>query len=234
MKTFAKVFNIVMLALILVGDVLYINAHTWFPNIDTLIIKSITSALFVIVGAVNLFLAVKFKTNHLKFSIIIFVGLVFGMLGDILLEINSMFIMGAGLFAVGHVFYFIAYCFIEKFNWKDLIYGLSIFVAALLFILLAPIFDFGGNLMKIVCIIYALIISLMVGKALANCIKLRNAISVLILVGSVLFFFSDLMLLIRLFALPGNYLLKVLCLGSYYPAQFLLGFTILFACKKKK
>lgn len=219
MKKFLNVYNILNLLLILavlVGDVFYI-IH------GTLLIKSITSILFVALGALNLFYAIKHKTDNKKFCILMLTGLFFAMLGDILLEIE--FIVGALLFAVGHVFYFISYCSLVKFEWKDLIYAVCIFVPVTLFMVLAPIFDFGGILMELVCIFYALIISCMVGKSIANFKKQKSRLHLLLMIGSLLFMFSDFMLLLNVFAnLPR--VIGVLCLATYYPAECVLAVAI--------
>ncbi len=218
MKKTAIFTNLALVLLILLGDALYIYYGIYTP-VNALWIKSVTSALFVVLGAVNLFFAAKFKVLNLKFGIFMLCGLVFAMLGDIVLNIH--FIGGAILFAVGHVFFFVSYCFLAKVHWKDFCYGLAIFLPSVLLITLAPIFDFGGILMEIVCIVYALIISLMVGKALSNLITLKDATSWIVFAGSVLFFISDLMLLLNVFAhLPP--IVDILCLVTYYPAEILL------------
>lgn len=208
--------NFVFLVLILVGDAFYIAFdETW--------VKGLTSALFVLLGVINL-LFVFNKTDKKKFAILILIGLFFAMLGDIMLEI--VFIAGAALFAVGHVFFFISYCFLIKLDIKDFIYGIVIFIPSVLVITLLPIFDFGGVLMETVCIVYALIISLMVGKAVSNFVKQKSLLHLIILIGSVLFFFSDLMLLFNVFA-SSQIITSLLCLLTYYPAEFLLAYSIL-------
>ncbi len=222
MKKIAFFTNLALILLILVGDALYIYYGIYTP-VNALWIKSVTSALFVILGAANLFFAFKFHILNLKFGILLLCGLTFAMLGDIVLNIH--FIGGAILFAIGHIFFFTSYCFLSKINWKDFCYGLAIFVPSLLLITLAPIFDFGSILMEIICIVYALIISLMVGKALSNLITLKNIVAWFILIGSVLFFISDLMLLLNVFAhLPP--IVDILCLVTYYPAEIILALSV--------
>ena len=207
--------NFAFLILIMIGDAFYIAfSKTW--------VKGLTSALFVLLGTINLFFVFN-KMDKKKFAITILIGLFFAMLGDIMLEI--VFIAGAALFAVGHVFFFVSYCFLIKLNWKDFLYGVIIFLPSVLVITLAPIFDFGGVLMEIVCIVYALIISLMVGKALSNFIQQKTVLHLIILIGSALFFFSDLMLLLNVFANLAK-ITSYLCLLTYYPAEFLLAFSI--------
>ena len=218
---FSYIFNFIFLLLILTGDISYIIfGGTW--------LKGLTSALFVLLGVANFVFAVLLKSKKFKFPSMLLFGLFFAMLGDIFLNIH--FITGAILFAVGHIFFFVSYCYLQKFNWKNLLYGLAIFVPSVLFITLAPIFDFGGILMEMVCIVYALIISLMVGKAVANLVKEKSILNIVILIGSCLFFFSDLMLLLNVFGgLPK--IIDILCLITYYPAEFLLAHSILHSSK---
>jgi len=214
-KDYFLLANLLLTLLIIVGDCLYMNY-------DQLWMKSLTSVLFVAMGIVNLVYLILNKQKNYLFPSIMLAGLVFACLGDIILEIE--FIVGAALFAIGHIFYFVAYCFLQKFKWTDLICGVAILIPSVLFITLAPIFNFGGVLMEIVCVVYAVIISLMVGKAITNFVRERNWQNLLIMVGSILFFFSDLMLLLNIFA--GLSYVGTLCLATYYPAEILLSFSI--------
>ena len=197
-----------------------------------LLFKTIASASFVLIGLISLFAAIKNKLGNIKFAMIMTIGLFFAMLGDILLELN--FMIGAIFFAIGHVFYFVAYCTLVKFKWTDLIAGGVIALVAILVICLLPIFDFGGIVMQIMIIFYAIIISLMLGKALSNLIRERSVINIIILVGSFLFFFSDLMLLLgnfASFAADIDRILGYLCLCTYYPAEVLLALSLNFLPK---
>lgn len=217
-KNLFLILNIILFVAIWIGDMLYSN------GIGGLLAKSLTSALFVILGVCNLVYLILGRKHDLKFPIIMVVGLFFAMLGDIVLNVH--FISGAILFAIGHVFYFVSYCFLLKFHWVDLIYGAVIFVPSVLFITLAPIFNFGEVLMEVVCVVYAIIISCMVGKAFSNFIRQRNLQTLLLAIGSLLFYFSDLMLLLNVFAgLPK--VIDILCLATYYPAQCILVYSIL-------
>lgn len=219
-KTVIFSLNMVLLVALLAMDIVYIIK-------GGLVNKGIASGIFVSIGIVNLSFAIKEKVD-LKFPIIMTIGLIFAMLGDIFLAIE--FIVGAILFAIGHIFFFVAYLFITKFSWKDLIYGFGIFIPSMLFIVLAPIFTFNV-LMEIVCVIYALIISFMVGKAISNLVKERSLLNIIIAIGSVMFFLSDLMLLLGQFAsLP---VVGIICLVLYYPAEFMLAFSVFaYTCKQ--
>ena len=220
MKKNILFLNLVLSVFILIGDIFYILN-------DELLIKSITSIGFVLIALINFIYLLNSNKTNLMFAIFMLTGLTFAMLGDIFLEIE--FIIGAILFAIGHVFYFVAYTRLAKFSWKDLLYGVCIFVLASILILTAPIFEFETVVLKILCVIYALIISIMVGKSVSNFIKDKTNLNLILMIGSILFMFSDLMLLFNVFgSVP---LTGILCLATYYPAEIILAYSILNASK---
>ena len=190
-----------------------------------LTLKCICSSCFALQGLINLFYAYKTKQENMKFFVIMAIGLIFALAGDVAIEI--VFVAGAGLFAIGHVWFIFAYCALNDFKWKDLIYGAVIFVGAALFILLFKGLKFNPEFMKWVCLIYALIISTMLGKAISNLIRERNILNILIVAGSILFFFSDFMLLLNNFMGTLSWTLYA-CLATYYPALSILAFTMYF------
>ena len=224
MKKSAYILNSIFLLAIIILDIFYIVN-------GGIILKSITSACFFMLGVINLIFVLRMKTEKIKFSILLLVGLFFAMLVDILLEIN--FIVGAIFFAIGHIFYFISFCWLERFKWTDLIFGFVIFIPSVLVITLYPHFDFGGVVMEVLCVFYALVISLMVGKAVSTYIAKKSLSRLIIMIGTILFFFSDLMLLFNVFSSVSS-AFGVLCLATYYPAEFLLAFSILFSTISKK
>jgi hypothetical protein len=78
--------------------------------------------------------------------------------------------------------------------------------------------------MKIVCVIYALIISFMVGKSISNYVKDRSLFTLIVMIGSILFFISDTMLLFDVF---GHVVLTdIICLVTYYPGQILIAHSV--------
>lgn len=206
--------NIVTLALILIFDV-------WYMFGGGLFAKSIASIMFVGAEIVNYLYCAKNEVD-LKFPRWMLVALTCAMLADIILVLN--FYLGVAVFALGHVFYFVSYCMLGKINRKDLLCGVGIFTFALSVIQFAPFLDFGSSFMKNVCCAYALIISFMVGKAISNLLEEKNATNITIVVGSILFIISDLMLMLDKFgSIPGT---SYLCLGTYYPGQFILAFSL--------
>lgn len=192
----------------------------------SVLLKGLASACFAAAAIVNFAYALKLGAKP-TFPALMLAGCVLAMAGDIVIYYPNdlCFMIGAGLFAAAHVFYVAAYFTLYPFHFADIIAIFCLFLPSVLVITLAPIFNFGGVLMEIVCVVYAVILSLMVGKALAN-LRKRTALSVLVAIGSILFFISDFMLLLNVFGKIGS-VPRILCLATYYPAQFLLAFALI-------
>lgn len=192
-------------------------------------LKCVGSACFVVQGAINLWFALKAKLEDKKFYLIMFVGLVFSMIGDVMININ--FVAGAAIFAIAHVWFIFAYCLLNKYKLQDGIVGGVIFIGSALFILLFKGLNFEPTILKWVCLIYALIISTMLGKAISNLVRERSIVNILLAIGAVLFFFSDLMLLLDNFmgtlSWTGN-----ACMATYWPALCILAFSMFFKTNK--
>lgn len=227
MKTANKIFlavNLLLMAAVFTGNY-------FFLTVGGSDIKAMTSAGFVLMGLVNLVVSIAMKSGRIKYTATLAAGLTLACLGDIL--IGPSFVIGAALFALGHVCFFIAYCVLSRIRLLDLIIGSSIFVAAACFVLFAPILHFSEGYMQVVCLVYALIISLMVGKAIGNFARKPSLVAAVILAGSILFFFSDLMLVFDWFA-GGGRIAGLLCMGTYYPAECLLAISGLAATASEK
>ena len=135
MSVFKKlvIFNIIALTIILISDIVY--ACVGIPYV----FKTLTSLLFVVSGIVNFWFAAKTgfaEAKHKRFAILMLIGLVFAMAGDILLIESSLFVFGAAMFAVGHIFFFVAYMQLTRFCVRDLICSVIVFSLALVVILL--------------------------------------------------------------------------------------------------
>lgn len=218
--------NIALIIAVIIGDIIYMDyGRLW--------LKGTASFGFVLIGAVNLIFLAMAKETDLKYRALLVAGLFFSMLGDIVLNIH--FISGALIFAVGHVFYFIAHSCLIKLKAADLIPSGIIFIASAMVVTLVPIFDFGSLLMEGVCIFYALVISLMVGKSVSNFIRDKSMLTLMLMIGSAMFYFSDFMLLFNTFSDISS-VFGILCLSTYYPAQCILGVCVLlgYLLPKKK
>lgn len=215
--------NGLLIAAIFVLNYFYQSNHFDFT------LKCVCSSGFALLGLINLGYALSAKEKNVKFFVAMTAGLVLAMLGDVI--INSNFIMGAGAFALGHLCFVTAYCFLKKINWLEFAISGVLFIGAGAFLLFFPLLDFGEPVFRWVCIVYALIISLMFGKATANFIYERNLFNALLAIGSFLFVFSDIMLVFDWFIGLWSWTNEV-CMAAYYPALCLLAFAMCFKVGK--
>lgn len=200
-------------ALVLAGDLLYLNfGGLW--------LKGLTSFGFFLQGLGNgLFCRGTHSPERERFVRRMCGGLFLCFVADVIINLD--FMSGALIFGLGHVLYVLAYCCLSPMCERDLKISGAVFAFSALVLLGLPMLDFGSGLMKFVCILYALVISLMVGKAVGNCLRLKERMTAVMAAGSILFFLSDLMLLLDVFA-DAPRITIWLCLLFYYPAQCLL------------
>lgn len=225
--TSIQIFNICFLVFMLIADACYL-----FIPASEYITKTIPSVGFVLGGVVNLLYVLKNKGNfmsHTGYKWWMLVGLIFACLGDIFLI--DFFTLGVIFFALGHIFFFVSFCHIEKFRLIDLAYSgaLAAICAAIIFFYDGFVFD---GMMPLI-LVYAIIISFMVGKTISNYFYNKSKFNLIVAIGSIMFFLSDFFLLFRLFAGWGR-IGSILCLIFYYPAEFVLAYSIIPVSKSNK
>ena len=194
-------------------------------------LKGATSSWFFIHGIINLVYAKKNGSQETKVLYIIETGLFLGMLADVLLGIN--FMIGVAAFALGHVFYIVAYNIIEKPCLKDIYFVLPISAISIFIVIGTPFINVEDPIMEKVLIAYAIIISWMLGKALSNLKEKQSTFTWIVVVGSLLFLFSDLILAIDMFG-ESSRLTWILCSYTYWPAQHLLAQSMYHYINDKK
>ena len=213
------IVNALFLICIMVFDILLLCFR------EPYIYKTIASVLFVLCGVFNFVYVSKVEQRNKAFKYLMLIGLVFACLGDIVLI--DYFVVGAILFAIGHIFFFVSYAFLHKINLRDLLIILLIFALSLIIIFVPQIYNFNGMLPII--IVYALIISFMLGKSISNTFeKEYKGSNLWIMLGSLLFFLSDFMLLLNVFT-NISIIFDIFCLVLYYPAEFILASSIYYA-----
>ena len=187
-------------------------------------LKGVTSSWFVLLGCVNLWAARKQKP--LKFYILMVLGLFCGMCADVLL--GKVFFAGVGVFALGHVWYLAAFYCMEKFRLRDLKIILPLAVFSMFFVTGTPWITVGDPVMRKLLLGYAASISGMLGKAISNLVANPCRHRWLLMIGCILFWFSDMMLAIDMFGQPSR-LTWILCSYSYWPAQSILAHSLFYA-----
>lgn len=186
-------------------------------------LKGVTSSWFVLLGGVNLWAARKLEWKKLRFFVLLEAGLLCGMCADVLLGV--VFFAGIGVFALGHVLYLVAFYTLERFSRRDLWIIAPLAAVSMFVVVGTPWITVTDPILQKLLLGYAVIISAMLGKAISNLISKPSPTRWLLAVGSVLFWFSDLMLAIDMFG-QASRLTWILCSYTYWPAQNLLAHAL--------
>ena len=167
--------------------------------------------------------AKKMEVTIDRYQILIMLGLICGMCADVLL--GCVFILGILFFALGHILYLIAFCTLEKIQKKDIIIIIPIAIASLFVVIGTPYIQVDDKFIEKLLLGYSVIIACMLGKAISNVIEEKSTYRWLVLFGSVMFWFSDLVLAIDMFGQSSRWT-WVLCSYVYWPAQNILAFSL--------
>ena len=212
MKKTVFIFNVLLFITCVVTLITY-DLH------GGLLLKGLTSLNFVLLGAVNLIYGFKSKSSNKVFLILIFCGLVCGMLADVLLAV--VFIMGILFFALGHIMYLISFYILEPFRLKELKLIIPLSVFSVFIVIGTPYIVIEDPLLQKLLIGYAIIIACMLSKSISNAKQNHSTYRILMLIGSAMFYFSDLILAIDMFGTPSR-LTWILCSYNYWPAQCII------------
>lgn len=243
-----KVLLVLCYVLFLVFVPLYDKAYWPEPTKKSLACKMVAATAFVLIGVLGMFITDN-KSDYITTMII---GLILGWVGDLFMHIPhppqnprmSVVYIGATSFLIGHIFYVVA--FVKStivltpdykiFTIPEIIAFFVIFITFAL--MLKPVFKFEyKNLfMQIALYFYSMFLIVMLIKSCKFGITYflsgaENGIigMLILLIGGVLFFISDLTLGLRLLgSAKGNKKVKTLSLYAYFFAQLLLATSILF------
>ncbi len=219
----------VLLLNILLSVAMAVLCTVYFLN-GGIYLKAACSLTFTAVGAVNLIFAAASKNKPITFPLLTFLGLLLCTAGDIVLLYN--FIFGATLFVCGHVLYVFAYCSLEKPSVKDVAFIAVISAASVCVVTLVPAFNYGSAVMEVVAVVYALVISFMLGKGVSNLLQKTSAVTTAVAVGSTLFFVSDIALAFNVFGGSPSWA-DPLCLVTYFPGQLVIAISLYLYNKSK-
>ena len=162
------------------------------------------------------------KAVSARYKILIVIGLLFSMAGDIFLMLpGDMFIAGLVSFLVAHIFYIAAFGagHWRRFVWWSplpfALYGL------LLVILLAP--SLGPMLAPV--LVYIVVIMTMAWRAWERWLQTRRKDALLALIGAILFAISDSFLAFNKFQDP-FLAARLLTLTTYFTAQWFIALSV--------
>ena len=190
-------------------------------------LKIVASAVFLAGAAVFVIMSrVRAQKGYPAFGFLALAAAALCFAGDAAIEFH--FLAGMVLFGAGHIVYIAAFQQLNSVGWRTVLPSALVGAFALCWLLLYPAYDFGSLLPAVIA--YAVVISCMLGRAFGVALdatldkKLRAAV----LSGAILFFVSDFFLTLRNFAGGGD-VFRILCLATYYPAQYLLTISVLAA-----
>ena len=207
---------IVMAASLLTGLLYFENKGSLKSKLST---KTLLSCLFVLAALV--------QSHPLpSYYYLILIGLIFCLGGDVFLALPQarMFLLGLVSFLIGHVFYvfsFFGVADIGQWTWIGCLIG--VIISSVVFIWLR---DHLGSMMLPV-IVYIVVITVMLVGAwtVLGDAKLNMEGRVLVFIGAMSFYFSDLFVARDRF-LKSNFSNRLIGLPTYYLGQFLLAFSV--------
>ena len=225
MKTFVIVF--IILGFLLQG--LFIVAEHAEKYLAADVLKGAASLMFVLVGY-NAFLSVNNAFNKQ-----ILIGLVFGLTGDVLLNLRfvfpkngqKIFLAGILAFLIGHVLYLVALIPQARHVW---IWYCIIIGALAAGGLLAYIFKTMEvkKAFKIFGVFYLGAVFIMTAIALGIAIFTPTRRAIIYAIGAVLFTASDVVLIFNTFSGVTKFSLRITNLTLYYIGQILIACSLFF------
>ena len=231
----------VLIACGIVALVVYVREKIAAYSVKAVLLKSIVSVLFICVGLLGL--ASSSSDGHANLEgVLIVMGLVCGLLGDIWLDLKYVFpeqdepftYAGFAAFGVGHVFY-IAGMLVRFFPSDRVAY---VFVPIVLAIVMSVVnvalekpmkLDYGR--MKPVVLAYGILLfaTLLVSGSLALCYSWQEPALNLLFAGAVFFTISDLVLSGTYFGIGHERPIDlILNYSTYYLGQFLIATALMF------
>ena len=240
-------FPYIIIPLGLLFLILFLIIRDKHSSVLAIIVKTITSSLFVILAMLAYYLK---NDNHNKLSFFIVIGLLCGACGDILLDLK-VYLKGFGyykrsdlfmslgflVFGIGHIFYILSFGFD---NIMDLLISTAIgaIIISVIFLISIKVMKMEYGKFFIPCLVYGCILATFTTYSVFVVINNFTISHLLIMIGSILFLISDLVLSINYFSNSNDYYKEgllnpegrlIICLnhGIYYVAQFIIACSLL-------
>lgn len=221
-----KYFIICIIGLLV--QLLFIKVELENKYLPAVILKGMAALVFVILG----FICGQQSIN-LEFAKMVKLGLIFGMLGDILLNLRHLFkkidslifLVGILVFLTGHIFYLLALLPLCINTLVAIIIGMVITILLLIWIFskIEAKITF-----KIFGIFYIGAIVIMTSVALINYLNNPNTNGLIYLIGALLFTASDIILIFNTFGKESKKYMRIANLLLYYLGQLAIALSLLF------
>lgn len=222
-QKYGKLLNLALFACCVISLVVY-------DMLGGLWRKGLTSGFFLLMGLLNLHFAREAGLRDMRYPRLIVLGLFFGACADVLLGVR--FYLGVASFALGHICYLLGFYSLEKPGWRDWKFILPIGVLSLYLVAGTPFIRVEDPVMKPLLLGYAGIIAAMLGKAAANLTAEKSVSRRLTLLGSAMFWVSDLVLAVDMFG-ESSRLTWIFCSYVYWPAQCVQAYALYHYIREK-
>lgn len=223
--------NMTIIAIALVGMVLqgiFISKEHAEKYIQADLFKGLAACCFVIIGIMG-YLSVSTDS----FGVKIMIGLIFGMIGDIVMNLRFVlkkngqkaFLLGILAFLIGHVLYLAALIPLSSHLLISIIIGGVLAAALLTYIFCTMEVKIA---FKIFGVFYLGAVIIMTVIALDLAIFMPSAANIMYAVGAVLFTASDIVLIFNTFSGVTRFPLRITNLSLYYLGQLLIAGSLFF------
>ncbi|MBN1690048.1 MAG: hypothetical protein JW901_03400 [Dehalococcoidia bacterium] len=202
-------------------------------SVKALLYKTLASFLFMAVAFTSFL--VNSSQDVATFAVLIMMGLVCGLIGDILLDLKIIYKESSSLyqhggmaaFLIGHLFYLAALIAYFGFNWIPL--AIAIIVAAIIICISRLVFKFNFAEHTVDTYAYTFVLSYMMAQACYAAVDQGySACTVLLAAGSILFLLSDLVLSMTYYDNKDSRAFISLNHILYYAAQYSIALSILY------
>lgn len=220
------VILLAVLGVILQGTFIYIEHQKKYVAAD--ILKGSAAACFVIIGIIGY----ATKTTD-SFGLKLMIGLIFGMVGDILLNLRfvvgeakgqKVFLLGIVAFLVGHILYLAALIPLSGHVLICFLIGAVLAAALLIYIFKTMNVKLA---FKIFGVFYLGAVIIMTVMAIDIALVVKDARSIEYAIGAVLFMVSDIVLIFNTFGGTTKFSMRILNLSLYYIGQLMIAFCLL-------
>ena len=224
--------KVLLTALVVIGfvlQILFIKVEHEEKYVLADILKGSASLMFVIIG----YLAYTRVNN--PFNKLFFYGLIFGMIGDILLNLRfvfkkngqKIFLAGILAFLIGHILYLLALLPQARAPWLYYFAAAGALAAAGLLIYIFKTMDVKLAF-KIFGVFYLGAVFIMSAIAIGIAIFIPNTRSLVYAIGAVLFTASDVVLIFNTFSGVTKFSMRITNLLLYYMGQILIAVSLFY------
>lgn len=222
-----KITMFILLALCCIFVLTFLRQEEKEKYVNAVIFKGLASLCFVILGFIN--------SNNSSLARLIVIGLIFGFVADILLNLRHVFkekgklifLVGILIFLIGHIIYLIA--IIPLCDNILLCIGFGVILTALLMMWIFTKIT-AEKAFKIFGIVYIGAIVLLNLVAIDNMLLIPNfnlKFTKIFALGALLFLISDIVLILNTFGPTSKTSLRYTNIFLYYIGQMLIAISLL-------